>query len=168
MIHVARTRRCEIVVFGRGQKLLTPVVLGTGSILLNAADGDEKVQISKIVPSQFGDGDQKVAGVPRTRRRAPPGGQPRRELPGDRRHPPGRRAVRRTSPAPWSSTPSPALSSDLHRRRRPGEGRDRQERRGPPEDQAGAEAQAKSLFNLPPTRVRPARSDVACLGAGSS
>ncbi len=61
MIHVASTKRCEVVVFGRGQKLLTPVVLGTGSILLNAADGDDKLQISKIVPSQFGDGDQKVA-----------------------------------------------------------------------------------------------------------
>jgi len=60
MVHVARTRRCEIVVFGRGQKLLTPVVLGTGPILLNASDGDEALQISKIVASRFGESDAKV------------------------------------------------------------------------------------------------------------
>jgi len=60
MVHVARTRRCEIVVFGRGQKLLPPVVLGDGPYLLNAADGDQAVQISKIVPSRFGDADAKV------------------------------------------------------------------------------------------------------------
>jgi len=59
MVHVARTRRCEIVVFGRGQKLLTPVVLGTGALQINASDGDENLQISKIVPSRFGDGEQK-------------------------------------------------------------------------------------------------------------
>jgi hypothetical protein len=64
MVHVARTRRCEVVVFGRDQKLLTPLVLGNGAILLNAADGDEAIQISKIVPSHGGgedDGDSKVA-----------------------------------------------------------------------------------------------------------
>lgn len=60
MIHVARTRRCEVVVFGRGTKLLTPLVLGTGPIMLNASDGDDKVEISKIVPSRFADADAKV------------------------------------------------------------------------------------------------------------
>ena len=60
LVHVTRTRRCEIVVFGRQQKLLTPLVLGTGSISLNAADNDEKIEISKIVPSQFGDADTKI------------------------------------------------------------------------------------------------------------
>jgi hypothetical protein len=62
MLHVSRTRRCEIVVFGGGQKLLTPVVLGAGgSILLNAADGDTAVQISRIVPSKDDNGDLKVS-----------------------------------------------------------------------------------------------------------
>jgi hypothetical protein len=61
MVHVARTRRCEIVLFGRGMKLLTPLVLGTGSILVNASDGDDKVEICKIVPSRFGASDAKVA-----------------------------------------------------------------------------------------------------------
>ena len=63
MVHVANTRRCEIVLFGRGQKLLTPLVLGNGAILLNASDGDEPIQISKIVPPVHGesDGDAKVA-----------------------------------------------------------------------------------------------------------
>jgi hypothetical protein len=60
MVHVARTRRCEIVIFGRDVKLLTPVVLGTGPILLNAADGDEKLEISKIVATKFGSSDEKV------------------------------------------------------------------------------------------------------------
>jgi len=60
LVHVARTRRREVVVFGRNQKLLPPVVLGTGDILLNAADGDEAIQLSKIVPSPYGDADQKV------------------------------------------------------------------------------------------------------------
>lgn len=61
MVHVTRSRRCEIVVFGKGQKLLTPVVLGGGgSILLNASDGDTSVQISRIVPSRIDATDQKV------------------------------------------------------------------------------------------------------------
>jgi hypothetical protein len=60
IIHVSRTRRSEIVVFGRNQKMLTPIVLGTGSILLNAADKDDQVELSKIVPSRFGDSDVKL------------------------------------------------------------------------------------------------------------
>ncbi len=49
MVHVARNIRCEIVIFGKGQKLLTPVVLGSGGpLLLNASDGDEIVQLTKI------------------------------------------------------------------------------------------------------------------------
>ncbi|HEV3163278.1 MAG TPA: flagellar basal body P-ring protein FlgI [Isosphaeraceae bacterium] len=62
LVHVTATRRCEIVVFGQGQKLLTPVVLGgTGSILLNAADGDEQVQISRILATKLDGADRKVA-----------------------------------------------------------------------------------------------------------
>ncbi len=61
MVHVARTRRSEIVVFGRGMRLLTPVVLGGGQILLNAADGDAEVEICKIVPGKFNDADLKVS-----------------------------------------------------------------------------------------------------------
>ena len=59
VIHVSRTRRSEIVIFGRGQQLLPPVVLGTGAILVNAAENDDQVEISKIVPSRFGDADVK-------------------------------------------------------------------------------------------------------------
>ncbi len=63
MVHVANTRRCEIVLFGRSQKVLTPLVLGTGAILLNASDGDDSIQISKILPTRGSDsdGDAKVA-----------------------------------------------------------------------------------------------------------
>jgi len=60
LIHISRTRRSEIVIFGRQQKLMPPIVLGTGAILLNAATNDEKVELSKIVPSKLGDGDTKV------------------------------------------------------------------------------------------------------------
>jgi hypothetical protein len=60
VVHVSRSRRSEIVVFGRGQKLQTPVVLGAGPVLLNAALHDEELDISKIVPSKFGDDDVKI------------------------------------------------------------------------------------------------------------
>jgi hypothetical protein len=63
MVHVARTRRCEIVLFGHDQRLLTPLVLGNGVILLNASDGDQTIQISKIVAARSGvdDPDSKVS-----------------------------------------------------------------------------------------------------------
>ncbi len=60
MVHVARSRRCEVVLFGRGLKLLPPVCLGNGPYLLNASDGDQSVQISKIIPNKYGNGDAKV------------------------------------------------------------------------------------------------------------
>ncbi|AGA26970.1 flagellar basal body P-ring protein FlgI [Singulisphaera acidiphila] len=60
LVHLARTKRCEIVVFGRGQRMLTPIVLGNGPILLNAADGDHALQISKIGTGREGDQDAKV------------------------------------------------------------------------------------------------------------
>jgi hypothetical protein len=59
---VSASRRCEIVVFGRRQKLLTPVVLGgSGSILLNAALGDSAIEISRIVPSKFEIDERKLS-----------------------------------------------------------------------------------------------------------
>ncbi len=49
MMHVSRNLKCEIVLFGKAQKLLTPTVLGSGgSLLLNASDGSDQVQISSI------------------------------------------------------------------------------------------------------------------------
>ena len=49
MVHVSRNLRCEVVLFGKQQQLLAPVVLSAGSpILLNAAEGDQLVQISRI------------------------------------------------------------------------------------------------------------------------
>jgi hypothetical protein len=60
VIHVSRSRRSEVVVFGRSQKLLPPIVLGAGAVLLNAADKDDEIEISKIVPSKFGDSDVKL------------------------------------------------------------------------------------------------------------
>ena len=61
MVHVSRNLRCEIVIFGRNQKLLTPVVLGSGgSILLNASDGDDKVQITRITSKSLDDPEGKI------------------------------------------------------------------------------------------------------------
>src|SRR5262249_11787263 len=59
-VPVSRTRSCEVLICGRQQKLLPPVVLGTGPILLNAADNDEKIEVSKIVPNRSGDADIKL------------------------------------------------------------------------------------------------------------
>lgn len=62
MVHVSRTLRAEVVVFGKGQKLLTPIVLGSGgAILLNAAEGDDKVQISRITHDTLDQPDSRVA-----------------------------------------------------------------------------------------------------------
>jgi flagellar basal body P-ring protein FlgI len=61
LVHVSRSRRSEIVIFGSRQKLLPPIVLGgAGPILLNAAQNDDRIELSKIVPSRFGDADTKV------------------------------------------------------------------------------------------------------------
>jgi flagellar basal body P-ring protein FlgI len=60
LIHISRSRRSEIVVFGRDQKLLPPVVLDTGSIFLNASASDDQIELSKIVPSRYGDADVKT------------------------------------------------------------------------------------------------------------
>jgi flagellar basal body P-ring protein FlgI len=60
LVHVSRTRRTELVIFGRQQKLLTPMYLEGGEILINASDNDEKVELSKIVVSRGGDSDAKV------------------------------------------------------------------------------------------------------------
>ncbi len=67
MVHVANTRRCEVVLFGRSQKLLTPLVLGTGAILLNASDGDKTIQVSKIVADPQA---PRATPTPRSRRRS--------------------------------------------------------------------------------------------------
>lgn len=61
LIHLARTRRCEVVIFGKGQKLQTPAVLGVGTIQVNASDGDDRATVSQI-GSESADGpDRKVA-----------------------------------------------------------------------------------------------------------
>ncbi|HEU5117274.1 MAG TPA: flagellar basal-body P-ring protein, partial [Isosphaeraceae bacterium] len=61
MIHVSNTRRCEIVVFGDRQRLLPPVVLGSASsVLLNASQGDNSVQIARISPEALDQSDTKI------------------------------------------------------------------------------------------------------------
>ena len=60
--------------FGREQKLLPPVVLDTGSIFLNAAASDDKIELSKIVPSRYGDADVKTTTSLELRRNRPEDG----------------------------------------------------------------------------------------------
>ena len=61
MIHVSRMLHAEIVVFGKGQNLLTPVVLGAGgAILLNASEGDRSVQVSRITHANLDEADSQV------------------------------------------------------------------------------------------------------------
>ncbi len=61
LFHVSRNLKCEVVIFGRGQQLLTPVVLGGGGpILLNAADGDNQIQLSKITARALDGPEQRV------------------------------------------------------------------------------------------------------------
>jgi hypothetical protein len=61
LVHITRNLRAEVVVFGRGLSMLTPVVLGSGgAVLLNAAEGDKFVQISRITKDNLDDGVNRV------------------------------------------------------------------------------------------------------------
>jgi hypothetical protein len=61
IVHVSRNLHAEIVLFGHGQKLLTPVVLGAGGgVLLNASVGDDRVQISRITHDTLDQPDSRV------------------------------------------------------------------------------------------------------------
>lgn len=52
LIHVSTIRRCEIVIFGMNQKMLTPMTLSDGAgLMVNASDGDSTVQVSRITPN---------------------------------------------------------------------------------------------------------------------
>jgi hypothetical protein len=60
LVHYTRANRAEIVLFGAGQKLETPIVLGGGgTIILNASENDEKLEISRITRNSL-DKDTKV------------------------------------------------------------------------------------------------------------
>ncbi len=62
MIHVSNTRRSEIVVFGRSQKLLPPLVLGEpNSVLINAGASDREAQISRFGGNGQGNFENKVS-----------------------------------------------------------------------------------------------------------
>jgi flagellar basal body P-ring protein FlgI len=61
LVHVAQSRRPEIVVFGTHQRLETPLVLGgAGPILLNATASDQTVQISRINDVEAGGSEAHV------------------------------------------------------------------------------------------------------------
>jgi hypothetical protein len=62
LVHVTRSRRCEVVIFGRRQKMLTPVVLGGASAyLINAAPDDAKIEVSRV---GAGAADRRLSVVP--------------------------------------------------------------------------------------------------------
>ena len=56
MIHVTRSRLPEIVVFGPGQQLLTPLALGAGNEIMVTSSGGNEITVSKF---SVQDGDQK-------------------------------------------------------------------------------------------------------------
>ena len=65
LIHVSNTGRCEIVIFGREQKLLTPLVLGDpNSVLINASGDDHEVQITRIAAGAGDRPDQQISSAP--------------------------------------------------------------------------------------------------------
>jgi flagellar basal body P-ring protein FlgI len=69
LIHVSNSGRCEIVVFGRDQKLLTPVVLGDpSSVVINASVDDLELQITRIAPGQGDLPDRHVSSPPEVAR----------------------------------------------------------------------------------------------------
>jgi flagellar basal body P-ring protein FlgI len=55
MVHVTRSRRREIVLFGAKQEILLPVVLGgTGPILVNATSRDNSIEVTRLESSKDG------------------------------------------------------------------------------------------------------------------
>jgi hypothetical protein len=58
LVHVTGSNRCEIVIFGSGQPFLTPAVLGSGSLLINAPQGDPLVHLSRVSGSE--DDDRRI------------------------------------------------------------------------------------------------------------
>ena len=47
MIHVTRSRLPEIVMFGTGQRLLTPLSLNAGNDIMITSRGDHEIAVSK-------------------------------------------------------------------------------------------------------------------------
>ena len=56
MIHVTRSRLPEIVVFGAGQRLLTPLAVNAGNEIMVTSSGGDEIAVSKFTVQ---DGDQK-------------------------------------------------------------------------------------------------------------
>ncbi len=56
MIHVTRNRLAEIVVFGQGQKLETPLALNAGNEIMVTSSGGDEISVSKF---SVAEGDQK-------------------------------------------------------------------------------------------------------------
>ena len=107
-----------------------PIVLGTGAILLNAADGDETIQISKIVPSPFGDADAKVQCRPLELGDVHPPGRPTSARSTPRSSTILQAAERQKNlPGPLVVDAVPGSQPRLPRGRHPRQGHDRQERR---------------------------------------
>ena len=52
MVHVARTRRPEIVVFGGDQQLKTPMMILVGKSLIVKSEGDSKLRVTRYTPGE--------------------------------------------------------------------------------------------------------------------
>ena len=90
MVHISNTQRAEVVIFGAGQKLLTPLVLGgPGSVMLNANLLDDRVEISRMKPGDLDRPGASVVSKPQLSEVLRRGREPGGGLPGSRLLAPG-------------------------------------------------------------------------------
>ncbi|MFZ5831948.1 MAG: flagellar basal body P-ring protein FlgI [Planctomycetota bacterium] len=54
MVHVTHNRRAEIVLFGRGQRLATPLVLSAGNRVMLRSTEHDQISISRFAPNELG------------------------------------------------------------------------------------------------------------------
>ena len=79
MIHVTYNRLPEVVVFGRHQRLLSPLAINAGNDIMITSFGGDQVAVSKYTVA---DGDQKAHRFHQGGRRDPRGGgSGRRRMP---------------------------------------------------------------------------------------
>ena len=56
MVHVTRSRRAEVVLFGRDQRFTTPIAVNAGNQIMITNTGRDEISVSKFT---VGDADQK-------------------------------------------------------------------------------------------------------------
>ena len=104
MIHVTRSRRPEIVLFGRDQRLLTPLAVNAGNEIMVTSTGADEITVSKFTVNEA---DQKRIVSTRSGRRDPRDRRTGRHLSRRGPGPAGGQGRRRAGHAGSRSTPCP-------------------------------------------------------------